>query len=339
MSVPPELDGPAMGGVLPLGEDPVATLEAAVWAMAAVVSTQRQALSEPLEDVLRADPRRTAVLESVGLVRRGVDEYVVHPSLAPADTPTARSAVEAKLSSLRQAVSAAAFDAAADTESGWGAQSDEVLLSQGRASAATGRALAGKVVPQLPGCAERLRAEGSRVLDVGTGVGALAVVLAESFSTAQVEGIDVLERALGLARTELSAADPAVAARVSLRRENAAEMSRKDHYDLVWLPAPFLPEEELRAALPRLAAALVPGAWLVAGTNPAADDALRRSVGRWTAVRGGGNSFDTTRMSEELAAVGLEETRTFPTVPGGPVLVAARRPGSSERPALREADG
>ncbi|MFC9916629.1 hypothetical protein [Streptomyces sp. NPDC127197] len=38
----------------------------------------------------------------------------------------------------------------------------------------------------------------------------------------------------------------------------------------------------------------------------------------------GGNSFDTARMGEELDALGLEETRTFPTVPGGPVLVAAR---------------
>ncbi|MBG7700378.1 methyltransferase domain-containing protein [Streptomyces sp. MC1] len=332
MSASPENIGPAMSGALPLGEDPVATLEAAVWAMAAVVSTQRQALSEPLEDVLAGDARRTAVLESVGLVRREADGFAVHPSLVPADALTARSGVEAKLSSLRQAVSAA-LDAQAAAGLGWGAQNDEVLLGQGRASAATGRALAGKVVPALPGCAERLRAEGSRVLDVGTGVGALAVVLAASFPEARVEGIDVLERALGLARAELSAADPAVAARVRLRRQNAAELSQEERYELIWLPAPFLSEEELRAALPRLAAALVPGAWLVAGTNPAADDALRRSVGRWTATLGGGNSFDTARMSEELVALGLEEVRTFPTVPGGPVLVAARRPAGRSRPA------
>ncbi|MGW2775377.1 SAM-dependent methyltransferase [Streptomyces olivaceoviridis] len=332
MSTPPELVGPAVGGALPFGEDPVATLEAAVWVMAAVVSTQRQALSESLEDVLAADAERTAVLESAGLVRRDADGFAVHPSLVQADALTARSAVEAKLSSLRQAVSAAASDAEA-AGLGWGAQGDEVLLSQGRASAATGRALAGKVVPALPGCAERLRAQGSRVLDVGTGVGALAVVLAASFPEVRVEGIDVLERALDLAGAELSAADPAVTARVFLRRENAAELSEEERYELIWLPAPFLSEEALRAALPRLAAALVPGAWLVAGTNPAADDALRRSVGRWTATRGGGNSFDTARMSEELVALGLEETRTFPTVPGGPVLVAARRPAGPKRPA------
>ncbi|MER7930583.1 class I SAM-dependent methyltransferase [Streptomyces sp. NPDC096057] len=309
-----------------LGEDPVAVLEAAAWAMAAVVSVQRQALTEPLADVLVRDPWRTEVLESVGLVRRGPDGLIVHPSLDRTDTATAYSAVEAKLSSLRQAVAAAAADDNGTPEAGWGAQSDEVLLGQGRASAATGRALAGKIVPQLAGCAERLAAEGSRVLDVGTGVGALALALAEGFPRARVEGIDVLERALRLGRGELAAAEPAVAARVSLILRDVVNVSEKEAYDLVWLPAPFLSEEALRAALPRLVEALAPGAWLVSGTNPLAGDALRRSVGRWTAVRGGGNSFDTARMTEELESLGLVGTDTFPTVPGGPVLVAARRP-------------
>ncbi|MFF4355071.1 class I SAM-dependent methyltransferase [Streptomyces sp. NPDC001530] len=326
MSASPEPAAPSTSLALPLGENPVAVLEAAAWAMAAIVSTQRQALSAPLAEVLACDPQRTAVLESVGLVRRGPDGFVVHPSLVQADAATARSAAEAKLSSLRQAVSAAASDVAGTPHGGWGAQTDEVLLSQGRASAATGHALAAKVVPRLAGCAERLAVEGSRILDVGTGVGALALSLAQGFPEARVEGIDVLERALGLARAELSVADPAVAARVSLRHQDAADVSETGIYQLIWLPAPFLSEELLRAALPRLVEALAPGAWLVAGTNPVADDALRRSVGRWTAVRGGGNAFDTARMSEEFEALGLGERRTFPTVPGGPVLIAARRP-------------
>lgn len=326
MSVSPESATPSADLALPLGEDPVAVLEAAVWAMAAVVSTRRQALSEPLADALLRDPQRTAVLESVGLVRRGAHGLVVHPSLDGPDEATARSSVEAKLSSLRQAVAAAAGDEAGTPEGGWGAQADAVLLNQGRASAATGRALAGRIVPRLAGCAERLAAEGSRILDVGTGVGALALALAEGFPRARVEGIDVLERALNLGRDELAAAEPAVAARVSLRLQDAVDVSERAAYQLVWLAGAVPAGGGLRAALPRLAEALAPGAWLVAGTNPVAQDALRRSVGRWTAVRGGGNSFDTAHMSEELESLGLVEASTFPTVPGGPVLVAARRP-------------
>ncbi|MGP4046975.1 hypothetical protein [Streptomyces sp. 2A115] len=180
MSTPSEPASPWTSLTLSLGETPVAVLEAAVWAMAALVSTQRQALSAPLVDVLARDPQRTAVLESLGLVRRGPDGFAVHPSLDQADAATARSAVEAKLSSLQQAVSAAVSDVAGTPQGGWEAQSDEVLLSQGQASAATGRVLAAKILPRLAGCAERLAAEGSRILDVGTGVGALALALARA---------------------------------------------------------------------------------------------------------------------------------------------------------------
>ncbi|MFH8224648.1 class I SAM-dependent methyltransferase [Streptomyces sp. NPDC018057] len=331
-----------------LGGDPVAALEAAAWALAAFTGTLRDALDAPLMDVLAADPQRTAVLESAGLVRRDGTGFTVHPSLTPADAPTARSAVEARLSGLRQAVSAAAepggsagsagsagvagsagssgpAGAAGPARGGWSAQPDEVLLNQGRASAATGRALADKVVPRLAGLGERLAMPGARMLDVGTGVAALAVVLAERFPQARVDGIDVLGRVLRLARAELATAPAAVADRITLRQQDVAGLAERDAYELVWLPAPFVSEPALEPALPRLAAALVPGGWLVAGTNPAAEEPLRRSVGRWVAVRNGGNSYDTAAMAAALEAVGLGETRTFPTVPGGPVLVAARR--------------
>jgi hypothetical protein len=78
--------------------------------------------------------------------------------------------------------------------------------------------------------------------------------------------------------------------------------------------------------VPRLVEALRPGGWIVMGTIPAAPDPLRQAVAGWTAVRNGGNSYDTDRIAETLAVCGLEEVRRFPTVQGGPVLVAARRP-------------
>ncbi|QRP47238.1 trans-aconitate 2-methyltransferase [Amycolatopsis sp. FDAARGOS 1241] len=305
---------------MPTSPDPVSALEAAVWAYAAVVATQREAADRPWADVLAAAPECTAVLEAAGLVRRDGDELVPHPSLATAE-PAGVAA--AKLSSLRQAVAAAAGEDAG--HAGWSAQSDEVLLSQGRASAVTGRALATKIVPRLAGLPQRLAVPGSRVLDVGTGIVALALALVRALPQAEITGIDVLERALELAKTELADGGEA-ANRVTVRHQDVADVAEVDVYDLVWLPVPFLTEDVVLRALPRLITALVPGGWVVAGTNPAPPDPLRAAVGRWTAVRNGGNTYDSARMVAALETAGLGEVQQFPTVPGGPVLVAGRRP-------------
>ncbi|WP_394619293.1 hypothetical protein JNUCC0626_09410 [Lentzea sp. JNUCC 0626] len=79
----------------------------------------------------------------------------------------------------------------------------------------------------------------------------------------------------------------------TLRHTDVADVTEQATYDLVWLPAPFLPEPTLTQALPRLIDALKPGAWIVAGTN--------------------------------ATAHGLHHAQQFPAVPGGPVLVAAQR--------------
>ncbi|MEU3855360.1 methyltransferase domain-containing protein [Streptomyces sp. NPDC029554] len=307
-------------------DDPASTLESATWALAALIATLDEAATKPLDDVLTANAHRSAVLEAVGLVQRDGDALTLHPSYRYPDGPTNRAAAQARLSAVRQAVAAAVGERG--ESSGWADLDDEVLRNQGRASAGTGRAIAGKVVPALPGLAERLDLEGSRILDVGTGIAALASALAEAFPRTVVVGIDVLERVLELAREELAATHGEVADRVVLRHGDVVGITDRAAYDLVWLPAPFLSENALAQAVPRLIAALKPGAWIVVGTNPAGPDPLRRAVAGWHAVRNGGNAYDVDRMTATLIAHGLRDERQFPTVPGGPVLVAARHAGT-----------
>ncbi|MFD0634782.1 SAM-dependent methyltransferase [Catenulispora yoronensis] len=280
----------------------------------------------PLQNVLATNPERTAVLEAAGLVRRGAGGFTVHPVLEPADPATGRSVVAARLSGLRQALDAAESEQIPGAEQRWAQQSDEVLLNQGRASAATGRAIAGRVVPALPGLPERLARAGARILDVGTGVAALAVVLATEFPAAEVVGVDVLQRALDLAKAELEQAGPEAAARIAVRLQDVGDISEQNAYDLVWLPIPFLSGPALTAALPRLHTALRPGGWLVAGTHQAFSDPLRQAVAAWTGYLNGGNSAsDTDRAAEALRTAGFGDDRRFPTVPGGPILLAARK--------------
>jgi 1-aminocyclopropane-1-carboxylate deaminase/D-cysteine desulfhydrase-like pyridoxal-dependent ACC family enzyme len=75
----------------------------------------------------------------------------------------------------------------------WAAQSDEALLAQGRASAQGAAGFARFVLPMLAGLREAF-AGGARMLDVGTGVAAMAVAYAELFPRLTVVAIDVMPR-------------------------------------------------------------------------------------------------------------------------------------------------
>jgi hypothetical protein len=141
-------------------------------ALAAVIATYREAAGSSLAEALAADPDRTAVLAAAGLVQDTGHGAVPGPALL--DGPMSGNMAAARLSSLRQAVEVAGGEGPA----GWSELPDEVLLDQGHASAGTGHALATRLVPALPGLAGRLATPGHRILDIGTGVGALAAAVA-----------------------------------------------------------------------------------------------------------------------------------------------------------------
>jgi predicted O-methyltransferase YrrM len=299
-------------------QDPLNELDASVWTFAALIATLREAQEGSVSAALAAAPQRTAVLEAAGLVGRGPDGLsLVH------EYPQSPGPVSAKLSSFRQAIAAAAGEQSAAL--GWAAQEDAVLLNQGRASAATGKALATRLVPELAGLAGRLDAEGARILDIGTGIGAIATELARAFPQAHVVGIDILERVLKLAEQNRAENGADVADRVELRRLDVAELAERDAYDLVWIPVPFLSDGIVESALRNAAAAVRSGGWLVAGTNPPATSPLLRAIADWNALRNDGSSADADAVSDLISTQGLTDLRRFPTVPGGPILVAARR--------------
>jgi SAM-dependent methyltransferase len=206
----------------------------------------------------------------------------------------------------------------------WAGQSDEALLAQGRASAQGAAMMARFVFPGLPGLLDALGRPGVRMLDVGTGVGALAVAYAELFPALTVVGIDVLARVLALARGTL-AGHPS-GERVVLREQDVATLDEPDTYAVAWLPAPFVPPGPLRAGADRLRAALVPGGWLILGHGRFTGDPLDDAVSRFKTVAYGGTALDDAEAATLLRDAGLEDVRTVPTPPGAPALTVGRRP-------------
>ena len=132
----------------------------------------------------------------------------------------------------------------------WSTQSDAALVAQGRASARGAAAFAQFALPKLDGMASAISQPGARMLDVGTGIAALAVAYAEQFPELTVVGIDVLPRVLVLAAATVASSK--VADRVVLRNQDIAALDDRDTYALAWVPAAFVPAAALEVGMARV---------------------------------------------------------------------------------------
>ena len=124
------------------------------------------------------------------------------------------------------------------------------------------------------------RPESRRLLDLGCGYGVLAVALASASPQAQVDAVDVNERALAL--TASNAARHGVADRVRTMLPDAADPEAR--YDEIWSNPPIrIGKDALHELLATWLARLAPGgvARLVVGRNLGAD-----SLQRWLIEQG-----------------------------------------------------
>jgi predicted O-methyltransferase YrrM len=205
----------------------------------------------------------------------------------------------------------------------WSDQSDQALLAQGRASAYGARAFPQLVLPAMGDLGSRLAAPGARMLDVGTGVGALAVAFARVFPELHVLGIDVLDRPLELARLNIAASD--VAARVAVRNQDVADLTDESGFDLAFLPAPFIPGPAVRAGLPRVAAALRPGGWVFVARGKFGGTPAEDALTRLKTLVYGGMPLDEAEASGLLRGAGLTSVRPVPTPEGAPGITIGQK--------------
>jgi SAM-dependent methyltransferase len=226
----------------------------------------------------------------------------------------------AAISNLRQVATATGMGAGHDAE-GWSAQDDATLVAQGKSSALGGTMLATFAVPSLDGLAERFAAGGA-FLDVGVGVGELAAAFCDALPVARVVGLDVLPRALDLARQTI--ATRGLQDRLEVRLLPVQDLTDVAQFDLAWMPAPFLPPHVFAEALRRVREALRPGGWLVVATGRFDGDALAVAVTRWKTLSSGGTPLTADEACTALQDAGFAEVRDLHTPPGAPALYAAR---------------
>jgi SAM-dependent methyltransferase len=163
------------------------------------------------------------------------------------------------------------------------------------------------------------------LLDVGTGIGLLAVSAANVWPEATIVGIDVWEPALERARANVR--DAGLESRITLRNQDVAAIDDVDAFDCAWVPTFFLSEKTLAEATPKLARALRRGGWIVCGVFSPPPNPLARTTTELRTTRSGGYNLDDERAVELLDGAGFTDIHTMtPTGPSPLKYIVGRKP-------------
>ena len=139
-------------------------------------------------------------------------------------------------------------------------------------------------------------------LDVGTGVGGVALRAAQTCPDLDIDAIDIWEPALRLATENVAAS--AHAGRIRLRRLDVIELDPGPRYTLAWLPTMFMKRPVLEQAIDRIAAASRSGGWLVAPVYTRLDDPFMAVMSSLRTLRSGGEVMGPTELGSLLHARG-----------------------------------
>ena len=205
-----------------------------------------------------------------------------------------------------------------DRTPGWTFTDPAILDGWGRGS---------MMVPTLIASAHPDLAEVQSFLDVGTGVGLLAVAAANLWPTAAVVGIDPWDASLERARDNIAQAG--LDDRITLRRQDLGSIDDTDAYDCAWVPTFFVSEAALEQAMPALVRAMSPGGWIVLGRFRTPADPLVAAIDSFRCTRQGGSLLEVKRALELLEHAGCTDVHV--AAPAGPApleLVLGQRPAS-----------
>ena len=205
-----------------------------------------------------------------------------------------------------------------DRPHGWVIRDPATLQARGQSSRQNIRSIIA-LAADRPKLASSLT---GRLLDVGTGVGGMALEAAERCPRLRVVGLDIWEPSLALARANVAASPHA--ARIEIRAQDVTQLDELAAYNVAWLPAPFMVRPVAEAALDRLAAALAPNGHLVAGLFAVPIDKAGAAFTALQIVRSGGHVWEIADLEQQIVARGFVDVESCLIPPT--CFVIGRRP-------------
>jgi len=247
-------------------------------------------------------------------------EQALDDVLKAAEVPSLESLAPEQVAQLGAGIKtffAQARDLVANSarEPGWSYTDPDLLDGQGKAS---------MLVPQLFRSAPELDTARS-FLDIGTGVGWMAIAITRLWPEATVTGIDTYELALEMARSNVKAAG--LDARITLRSQDVSQLDETDRYDAAWLPSFFIARDKVEDAVSAVLRALRPGGVLVLGRYEPPPVPVAQALFALRTLRDGGSSLGESEARALLASAGCADVRELDRTWKAPVAFAIGRKG------------
>jgi hypothetical protein len=209
-------------------------------------------------------------------------------------------------------------------ETGWRPTNRVILQAQGDASAGLAPMLKMNMIPQMGDLASRLERADAQFLDVGVGVGSLAIAMCRAFPQVRVVGVDSYDLPLSLARENVARAG--LEGRIDLVQSAIENLPNEKAFDLAWLPTFFIADAVLPAATARVHAALRPGGWILypTGSNPSAN-AQQSAVFGLVHHLWGGPVLSVERAESLLKEAGFTSVRALQGPAWAPAMLIGQR--------------
>jgi precorrin-6B methylase 2 len=172
---------------------------------------------------------------------------------------------------------------------------DPVLLqTQGQASSETFQRIL-TLAAERPLLRDTLE---GRFLDVGAGVAGITLEAAKCCPSLLVEGIDVWEPALALARKNVQ--ESPYADRIKIKNLDVTKLAGEPAYNLIWLPTMFMKRSVVETALDRIAAASLKDAYIVAARYTVPADPEAATFVTLRTLRSGGELISQSEMEDMI---------------------------------------
>lgn len=155
----------------------------------------------------------------------------------------------------------------------------------------------------------RMQKPSARILDIGSGVGAISIGYCRSFANLHVVGLEPQDAPLALARRNILAAG--LADRIELRKQGIEDLTDEAAFDLAFYPQSFMPEEVFRHGVRNVFKSLRPGGWIEVAVSCTPGTDLRSAISRLRDMLTGGNARFSSQVEAALRESGFTQVSTL----------------------------